>query len=125
VKPEFRGGWYVPIRQFRRLVDNDAYSWSETGSFVLNLRLQTSVQYPRFAGIHHHRAAGSGFPGGYLADGAWKEIARSTTIGHKKILRFPEVKAKKIRITISDTKLTPRLSEVQVFQVKPEPVKQD
>ncbi|MBK8922196.1 MAG: hypothetical protein IPM81_11935 [Saprospirales bacterium] len=58
-------------------------------------------------------------------DGAWKEIARSTTIGHKKILRFPEVKAKKIRITISDTKLTPRLSEVQVFQVKPEPVKQD
>jgi alpha-L-fucosidase len=125
VKPEFRGGWYVPIRQFRRLVDNDAYSWSETGSFVLNLRCKhrfnTLVLQEYITTGQRVRA----FRVDIWQDGAWKEIARSTTIGHKKILRFPEVKAKKIRITISDTKLTPRLSEVQVFQVKPEPVKQD
>lgn len=125
VKPEFGGGWYVPIRQFRRLVDNDAYSWSETGSFVLNLRCKhrfnTLVLQEYITTGQRVRA----FRVDIWQAGAWKEIARSTTIGHKKILRFPEVKAKKVRITISDTKLTPRLSEVQVFQVKPEPVKQD
>lgn len=118
VKPEFRGGWLVPIRQFRRLVDNDAYSWSETGSFVLNLRCKrrfnTLVLQEYIAAGQRVRA----FQVDIWQDGAWKEIARSTTIGHKKILTFAEVKAKKIRISIPDAKLAPRLSEVQVFRIK-------
>ena len=33
-----------------------------------------------------------------LVDGNWKEVAKATTIGYKRILRFPSVKATKVRI---------------------------
>ncbi len=46
---------------------------------------------------------------------AWREVARSTTIGAKKILTFPTVTTGKVRISILAAKAAPRLSEVQVF----------
>ncbi len=47
----------------------------------------------------------------------WREIARSTTIGARKILTFPEVKARKVRITILDAKAPPLISEVKIFRI--------
>jgi len=40
-----------------------------------------------------------------LADGKWKEVAKATTIGYKRILRFPGVKATGVRFTITDSKV--------------------
>lgn len=39
----------------------------------------------------------------------WKEVARATNIGYKRILRFPEVTTKKIRIRILASRATPAI----------------
>ncbi len=46
----------------------------------------------------------------------WKEVARSTTVGHKKILTFPAVKARRVRISVTAALAPPSLSEVKVFR---------
>ncbi|MCC6280729.1 MAG: alpha-L-fucosidase [Saprospiraceae bacterium] len=50
-------------------------------------------------------------------NGKWHEIARSTTIGARKILCFPEHKSRKIRITVEASKKAPALSEVEVYKI--------
>lgn len=37
-------------------------------------------------------------------DGQWKEISKATTIGYKRILRFPAVECKKLRVRITDSR---------------------
>jgi len=44
-------------------------------------------------------------------DGQWKEIAKATTIGYKRLLRFPEVTASKVRPTILDSRDSPTIRE--------------
>jgi len=46
---------------------------------------------------------------------AWREIARSTTVGSKKILRFPAIKARKLKVTVVEAKGAPLLSEILIF----------
>ena len=50
-----------------------------------------------------------------LVDGNWKEIANATTIGYKRILRFPTVKAAKIRFNITDSKSCPVISNIGIY----------
>src|SRR5665647_3363968 len=50
-----------------------------------------------------------------LVDGNWKEIARATTIGYKRILRFPAVKATQVRFSVTDSKCNPVISNVGVY----------
>ena len=45
-------------------------------------------------------------------DGNWKEVVRGTTIGYKKILRFPVIEADKFRIRILKSRLEPAISKV-------------
>lgn len=47
---------------------------------------------------------------------SWREIARSTTIGARKFVIFPEVKAKHLRVTILQAKATPALTEVELYR---------
>lgn len=51
-----------------------------------------------------------------LEKGAWKEIARETTIGHKRILRLADYTASQVRINILDAKAAPVISEVQLYK---------
>ena len=50
-----------------------------------------------------------------LIDGDWKELAKATTIGYKRILRFPSVKATKVRFTITDSKSCPLISNIGIY----------
>ena len=50
-----------------------------------------------------------------FVNGVWKEIEKQTTIGYKRILRFPTVTATKIRINITDAKCAPLISNVEVY----------
>jgi alpha-L-fucosidase len=50
-----------------------------------------------------------------LVDGNWKEVAKATTIGYKRILRFPSVEATKVRFTITDSKSCPVISNIGVY----------
>ena len=48
----------------------------------------------------------------------WKEVARSTTIGVRKILRFPSSVASKIRVTILEARGGVELSEIEVYDAR-------
>lgn len=48
-------------------------------------------------------------------NGAWEKIAEGTTVGYKRILRFPDVTAEKIRINFEDGKGIPVISELGVY----------
>jgi alpha-L-fucosidase len=50
-----------------------------------------------------------------LVDGTWKELAKATTIGYKRILRFPTVKATKLRFNITDSKSCPVISNIGIY----------
>ena len=50
-----------------------------------------------------------------LADGTWKEIAKGTTIGRKRIEKFDAVATDTIRIRITDSRVCPILSFVGVY----------
>lgn len=50
-----------------------------------------------------------------LVDGNWKELAAATTIGYKRILRFPSVRATQVRITITDAKSCPIISNIGIY----------
>jgi alpha-L-fucosidase len=52
-----------------------------------------------------------------LVDGNWKEVAKATTIGYKRIIRFPSVKATKVRFTIDDSKSCPVISNIGIYNV--------
>lgn len=56
-----------------------------------------------------------------LINGEWKEIARSTNVGYKRILRFPEVTTNKLRVRILASRLTPAISRVSAYHYQSRP----
>jgi len=50
-----------------------------------------------------------------LVDGNWKELAKATTIGYKRILRFPTVEATQLRFSITDSKSCPAISNIGIY----------
>ena len=50
-----------------------------------------------------------------LVDGNWKEIAKATTIGYKRILRFPTVEATKVRLNITGSKSCALVSNIGIY----------
>jgi alpha-L-fucosidase len=50
-----------------------------------------------------------------LVDENWKELAKATTIGYKRILRFPAVEATKVRLNITDSKSCPVISNIGIY----------
>lgn len=49
------------------------------------------------------------------SSGNWEKIAEATTVGHKRILRFPDVTAKTIRVRFTDGKDIPLISKVGIY----------
>jgi alpha-L-fucosidase len=49
-------------------------------------------------------------------DDTWEPIAEATTIGYKRILRFPMVESQKLRFTILDAKACPVISNIGVYK---------
>lgn len=46
---------------------------------------------------------------------SWTEIVKGTTIGYKRMLKFPDVEAKKVRLRILSSRLNPQLSEIGLY----------
>jgi alpha-L-fucosidase len=57
-----------------------------------------------------------GFTVSVWEKGAFREIARETTIGYKRILRLPEVTTTRVQVRILDAKACPVISEVQLYK---------
>jgi len=49
-----------------------------------------------------------------LVDGNWTELAKATTIGYKRLLRFPSVTATKVRFNITDAKSSPVICNIGI-----------
>lgn len=49
-------------------------------------------------------------------NGSWKLITEGTTIGYKRLLRFPEVTTDQVRLTISQSRATPALAAFGLFK---------
>ena len=49
----------------------------------------------------------------------WKEFAKGTTIGYKRILRFADVAARKVRLKITRSRVCPTLSNFALFYAPP------
>lgn len=45
----------------------------------------------------------------------WKEVDRSTTIGYKRLLKFPRQKAQKVRIRIVQARYTPEIASIGLY----------
>jgi alpha-L-fucosidase len=50
-----------------------------------------------------------------FVNGKWEKIAGETTIGRKRILRFPNIGTSKLKFTVEDAKASPVISNIQVF----------
>lgn len=50
-----------------------------------------------------------------LVDGEWKLIAKGTTIGYRRLLRFEKTAAEQIRVTITSTRATASISAVGLY----------
>lgn len=55
----------------------------------------------------------------YLKEGQWEKIAEETTIGYKRILRFPEVSTKTVRVNFHEAKAGPVISNIGIYFAKP------
>jgi alpha-L-fucosidase len=50
-----------------------------------------------------------------MVNNSWKEIASETTIGYKRILRFPTVKTSQLRFNITHSKACPLISNIEIY----------
>ncbi|GAA0877873.1 alpha-L-fucosidase [Algoriphagus jejuensis] len=48
-------------------------------------------------------------------NGSWEKVAEGTTIGYKRVLRFDDTQAQKIRVNFLDSKDIPVISEIGVY----------
>ena len=54
-----------------------------------------------------------------LTDKGWKEVGKGTTIGYKRMLRFPVVKASQLRVKIVECRLTAHINQVAAYYAAP------
>jgi hypothetical protein len=52
-------------------------------------------------------------------DSSWKPVVEGSTVGYKRLLRFPSVHSEKLRFTIGRARLAPTLSEFGLFRQLP------
>ena len=52
------------------------------------------------------------------ADG-WKEIAKGTTVGYKRLIRIPAVEARQLRVKVDACRLAANISEVAAYYARP------
>ncbi|MCB0686882.1 MAG: alpha-L-fucosidase [Saprospiraceae bacterium] len=107
------------------VIDQDKHSYWATDDSTLTASLtiafDTTVRFNRFL-IQEYIPLGQrikAFTLEYLEDGTWKEIARETTIGYKRILRFPTVESNQLRINFTDSKACPVICNVGVYDATP------
>jgi alpha-L-fucosidase len=83
----------------------------------LTIDLGQPTMFNRFLAQEHIRLGQrvKNFTVEAFVDGNWKEVAKATTIGYKRILRFPSVEATKVRFSITGSKSCPLISNLGIY----------
>lgn len=55
-----------------------------------------------------------------FVDGDWKTVTEGTTVGYKRLLRFPAVTTGKVRLEILSSRLNPAIAEFGLYKLIPE-----
>lgn len=104
-----------------RAIDNDKETYWATEDSVktasLTIDFGKPTMFNRFLAQEYIRLGQrvKAFTVEALVDGNWKELAKETTIGYKRILRFPAVEATKVRFSITDSKSCPVISNIGIY----------
>ncbi|MEP6948163.1 MAG: discoidin domain-containing protein, partial [Ginsengibacter sp.] len=104
-----------------KVVDNNKETYWATDDKVktasLTIDLGKPTTFNRFLAQEYIRLGQrvKAFTVDALIDGNWKEVAKGTTIGYKRILCFPGVKAAQVRLNITDSKSCLVISNVGVY----------
>ncbi len=104
-----------------QVIDNDTDTYWATEDSVktasLTIDFGTPTLFNRFLAQEYIRLGQrvKAFTVEALVDGSWKEVGKETTIGYKRILRFPTVEAAKVRFNITDSKSNPIISNIGVY----------
>lgn len=53
------------------------------------------------------------------ADGAWKNVGQGTTVGYKRLMRFPEGKVSKVKVTIEEARGVANIQNIGMFYAEP------
>ena len=101
--------------------NTDSY-WStddgvKTASLIIKLKKETALNCIE---LQEYIALGQrvkSFSIEAFAGNTWKELIKGTTIGYKRLLRFPEVKAEIIKINILDSKACPVISNIAAYKI--------
>ena len=51
----------------------------------------------------------------YWDNNQWKKATEGTTIGYKRLLKFPTITASKVRLRIESARLQPALAEIGLY----------
>jgi alpha-L-fucosidase len=103
------------------IIDNDKDTYWATDDIVIQASLTIDFGQPttfnRFLVQEYIRLGQrvKDFTVEAFVDGNWTEIAKATTIGYKRILRFPTVQATQLRFNINDAKACPAISNIGVY----------
>lgn len=54
-----------------------------------------------------------------LTTDGWKEIAKGTTVGYKRLIRIPAVEARQLRVKVDACRLAANISEVAAYYARP------
>jgi alpha-L-fucosidase len=103
--------------------DKDTYwttdDWTTAATVELDLGKSCTFNVAELA---EHIKTGqriSGFALDAWDGGNWKEFAHGTTVGYKRLMRFPDVTASKVRLRIVDSRVCPTLSSFGLYQAPP------
>lgn len=86
-----------------------------TGSFEITLAKQQPVKYVSLQEFIRLGQRVKSFTVEAWQDGGWKEVAKGTTIGYKRIMPFQNVNTNKVRVNITDAKACPVISNVELY----------
>jgi alpha-L-fucosidase len=83
----------------------------------LTIELKKSTLFNRFLAQEYIQLGQrvKGFTLEAYVDGNWKEVTKGSTIGYKRILRFPAVETTKVRFNITDAKAAPVISAIGLY----------
>jgi alpha-L-fucosidase len=86
-----------------------------TGIFEIDLGKTTKVKYILLQEYIRLGQRVKSFTVDAWKNGGWQKVAEGTTIGYKRILKIDLVKTNKIRVSITDSKACPVISNAEVF----------
>lgn len=105
----------------RNTVDGDQDTFWSTDDGVTAATIEYDLGAPKtfdVAMLQEHIATGQRIEEFFIDiwDGSnWKQIAGATTVGYKRLLRLPAATARKVRVRITKSRVSPTLAEFGLF----------